>query len=98
MIALLRKELSSFFSSLIGYIAILVFLLTNGCFLWIFHSDFNLMDGGYATLEPLFILSPWVFMFLIPAITMRMFSDEKKSGTIELLFTKPLTDFQIIFF
>ncbi len=65
-------------------------------FLWVFPGEFNIIDNGYATLDPLFILAPWVFLFLVPAITMRLFADEKKSGTIELLFTKPFTDFQII--
>jgi ABC-2 type transport system permease protein len=96
MLQLLKKEINSFFSSLIGYIVIIVFLLITGMFLWVFPGEFNIIDNGYATLDPLFILAPWVFLFLVPAITMRLFADEKKSGTIELLFTKPFTDFQII--
>lgn len=97
MLTLLKKEISGFLSSLIGYIVIIVFLLTNSLFLWVFNSDFNILNFGYASIDGLFVLAPWVFLFLIPAITMRSFADEKKSGTIELLLTKPLSDLQIIF-
>ncbi len=96
MITLFKKEIRTFLSSLIGYIAICVFLLLVGLFLWILPSDSNILKNGYAGLESLFNLAPWVFLFLIPAITMRSLSDEKKSGTIEFLLTKPLTDMQII--
>jgi len=96
MWALLRKEINGFLSSLIGYIVIIVFLLMVGLFLWVFPGDFNLLERGYAELDPLFLLSPWVFLFLIPAITMRSFSEEKRTGTLELLLTKPLTDARII--
>ncbi|NCA87096.1 MAG: gliding motility-associated ABC transporter permease subunit GldF [Clostridia bacterium] len=96
MITLLKKEVSTFLSSLIGYIVITVFLLINGLFLWVFASDFNIPDYGYASLEGLFMIAPFVFLFLIPAITMRSFADEKRSGTIELLFTRPLSDNSII--
>ena len=97
MITLLKKEISGFFSSLIGYIAIIVFLLINGLFIWIFHGELNILDGSYATLDSLFFLAPWVFLFLVPAVTMRLFSEEKRTGTIELLLTRPLSDMQIIF-
>jgi ABC-2 type transport system permease protein len=97
MFTQLKKEISGFLSSLIGYIVIIVFLLTNSLFLWVFNSDFNILNFGYASIDGLFVLAPWVFLFLIPAITMRSFADEKKSGTIELLLTKPLSDLQIIF-
>lgn len=96
MYTLLRKEISGFLSSLIGYIVIIVFLLVMGLFLWVFPLEFNVLDFGYANIDGLFILAPFVFLFLIPAITMRSFADEKKSGTIELLTTQPLTDLQII--
>lgn len=96
MFTLLKKEIRSFLSSLIGYITITVFLLVIGLFLWVLQTDSNLLDNGYANIDALFILAPWVFLFLIPAITMRSFADEKKSGTIELLLTRPLTDLQII--
>jgi ABC-2 type transport system permease protein len=97
MFVLLRKEVGSFFSSITGYVVIVVFLLINSLFMWVFPGDFNILDAGYANLDPLFIISPWVFLFLVPAITMRLFSDEKKSGTIELLLTRPLSDFTIVF-
>ncbi len=97
MFTLYKKEIFSFFNSLIGYIAVIVFLLINGLFLWVFPMGFNIIDFGYASLENMFSLAPVVFLFLIPAITMRSFADEKRSGTIEMLLTKPLTDFRIIF-
>ncbi|MCK4837139.1 MAG: ABC transporter permease, partial [Candidatus Aminicenantes bacterium] len=96
MLALFRKEISSFFSTLTGYVVIVVFLLANSLFIWIFPGNLNVLDSGYADLETLFIIAPWVFLFLVPAITMRMFSEEQHSGTIELLFTKPLSDLKII--
>jgi ABC-2 type transport system permease protein len=96
MFTLFKKEINGFLSSLIGYIVIIVFLLMTGLFLWVFPMQFNILDFGYANLDGLFILGPFVFLFLIPAITMRSFADEKKSGTLELLMTQPLTDLQII--
>lgn len=96
MFTLYIKEISSFLNSLIGYIVIVVFLLINSLFLWVFPTEFNIPDYGYASMESLFLLAPFVFLFLIPAITMRMFSEEKKSGTIEILLTQPLSDLQII--
>ncbi len=96
MITLLKKEISSFLSSLIGYIVITVFLLINGLFLWVFQGDFNIFDFGYANLDGLFMVAPFVFLFLIPAITMRLFAEEKRTGTMELILTKPLTEFEIV--
>lgn len=96
MFVLYRKEIFGFLNSLIGYIVIAVFLLINGLFLWIFPMDFNLLDYGYAGLDSLFMFSPFIFLFLIPAITMRSFAEEKRTGAIEMLFTKPLTDLQIV--
>lgn len=96
MSALYLKEIRSFLSSLMGYMIILVFLVTTSLFLWVFPTDFNIFDYGYANLDGLFIIAPFVFLFLVPALTMRSFADEKKSGTIELLYTRPLTDLQII--
>jgi len=96
MFSLLKKEIQSFLGSLIGYIVIIVFLTIISLIMWVFPSDYNVLDNEYATLGPLFSLAPWVFMFLIPSITMRLFADENKTGTIELLLTKPLTDLQII--
>ena len=97
VIVLFRKEIGNFFSSITGYIVIVVFLLINSLFMWIFPGGFNLLDGGYANLDTLFIISPWVFLFLVSAVTMRLFSEEKKSGTMELLLTRPLSDFTIVF-
>jgi ABC-2 type transport system permease protein len=96
MLTLLKKEISSFLSSLTGYIVITVFLLINGLFLWVFTGDFNLLDFGYASLDGLFMIAPFVFLFLIPAITMRLFAEEKRTGTMELLLTKPLTELEIV--
>lgn len=95
MFTVFKREISSFLSSLIAYIVIVVFLLVTGLFMWVF-PDYSLLDYGYASLDQLFVIGPWLFMFLIPAITMRFFSEEKRTGTIELLFTKPVTDLQII--
>lgn len=96
MFTLFIKEINGFLNSLIGYIVMIVFLLITGLFLWVFKMEFNVLDFGFAGLDGLFILAPFVFLFLIPAITMRSFADEKKSGTIELLMTQPLTDVQVI--
>ena len=91
MLAILRKEIQSFFSSPIGYLVVSVFLLINGLFLWLFKTEFNILDYGFADLSPFFLLAPWVLVFLIPAVCMRSFSDEKKQGTLELLLTKPIS-------
>ena len=96
MYALFKKEISNFLSSLIGIMVIVVFLLITGLFLWVFQSDFNLLTYGYANLDGLFILAPWVFLFLVPAVTMRSFAEENRTGTIEMLSTKPLSEWQII--
>jgi ABC-2 type transport system permease protein len=96
MFTLFRKEISSFLSSLTGYIVITVFLLINSLFLWVFPLDFNILDFGYSGIDGLFVIAPFVFLFLIPAITMRSFSDEKKAGTMELLMTKPVSELHII--
>jgi len=96
MFTLFKREIKNFLSSLIGYIVITVFLLINGLFLWVFPMDFNILENGYSNIDGLFMLGPFVFLFLIPAITMRSFAEEKRSGTIEMLLTKPLTDLQII--
>ena len=97
MYSLLKKEINSFLSSLVGYISIFVFLVSIGLFLWIFPgNDYNIPEAGYASIDGLFYITPWVYMFLIPAITMRSFAEEKKTGTLEILLTKPLTEFQIL--
>lgn len=96
MKAILFREIKSFFGSPIGYLVIAIFLLLNGLFLWVFEGDFNILDSGFADLGPFFTLAPWILIFLIPAVTMRSFSDEKKQGTLELLLTKPVTILQIV--
>ena len=96
MLSLLKKEINGFFSNALGYLVIVVFLALNGIFLWLYPGGFNLLNSGYSNIDGLFLISPWMFMLLIPAITMRMFADEKKAGTIELLLTRPFTDFQIV--
>ncbi len=96
MFTLYKKELSSFLSSLIGYVVIIVFLLINGLFLFVFQGEFNLLEFGYANVDSLFMIAPFVFLFLIPAITMRSFAEEKRLGTIEMILTRPLTDLQIV--
>ncbi|UYW01122.1 gliding motility-associated ABC transporter permease subunit GldF [Flavobacterium agricola] len=96
MKALMLREIKAFFGSPIGYLVLLIFLLINGLFLWVFEGEYNILNGGFADLSPFFTLAPWVLLFLIPATTMKSFSDELKLGTIELLFTKPLSLTQIV--
>lgn len=96
MISLYRKEIQGFFSNLTGYIVIIIFLLANSMVMWLFSGNLNILDAGYATIEPLFIISPWIFLFLVPAITMRTFTEEQQSGTLDLLLSRPLTEMQIV--
>lgn len=95
MLAIYKKEIAGFLSSFTAYIIVGVFLLITGLFMWIF-PDTNVLDYGYSSMDSLFDMAPWVFMFLVPAVTMRSFAEEKKQGTIELLATRPLSDLQII--
>ncbi|NLR61665.1 gliding motility-associated ABC transporter permease subunit GldF [Chitinophaga polysaccharea] len=95
MLAIFKKEINQFFSSVTGYVAIILFLLANGLLLFVF-PDTSLLDTGYANLDPLFELAPLIYLLLIPAITMRCFADEFKTGTMELLSTKPLSGWQIV--
>jgi len=94
MRVLILKEVRGFLGSLIGQVVVVVFLLITGLFLWVFPN--NILDTGYADLGPLFFIAPWVFLFLVPAVTMRSFSEERRTGTIELLLTKPLTELQLV--
>ncbi|MGA1226266.1 MAG: gliding motility-associated ABC transporter permease subunit GldF [Tamlana sp.] len=96
MLSILKKEINSFFSSPIGYLVIAIFLVLNGLFLWLFKGEFNILDYGFADLSSFFLLAPWILIFLIPAVTMRSFSDEKKQGTLELLLTKPISHLNIV--
>ncbi|MEW6773689.1 MAG: gliding motility-associated ABC transporter permease subunit GldF [Bacteroidota bacterium] len=99
MKALFIKEIRSYLNSLTGFLVILVFLIVTGLFLWIIPNEAtgtNILENGFASLESLFSLAPWVFLILIPAISMKLFAEENKAGTLELLLTKPLTEMQIV--
>ncbi|KRO58877.1 MAG: gliding motility-associated ABC transporter permease subunit GldF [Cryomorphaceae bacterium BACL7 MAG-120910-bin2] len=96
MWALAKKEFHAFFQSATGVLILCVYLGLNGAFLWLMSGPFNLLDSGYAQLDGLFMLSPWVFLFLLPAIGMRMLAEERRTGTLEWLLTKPLRESQII--
>ncbi len=96
MFTLYKKELSGFFASLIGYLTIAVFLVLTGLMLWVLKSDFNILDYGYAGLDGLFLIGPFLYLFLIPAITMRSIAEERRTGTIEMLMTRPLSDWTIV--
>ncbi|WP_345954934.1 gliding motility-associated ABC transporter substrate-binding protein GldG [Mucilaginibacter sp. PAMB04168] len=95
MFSILKKEISSYLSSLVAYVTIGVFLLVLGLLLWVFPES-SILEYGYASLENLFSTAPYLFMFLIPAITMRSLAEERREGTLELLATRPLTDWQIV--
>jgi ABC-2 type transport system permease protein len=95
VLSILSKEINGFFSSLVAYITMAVFLLVTSLFLWVF-PDSSILDYGYAGLDSFFNVAPYLFMFLIPAITMRSLAEERKDGTFELLATRPLTDWQIV--
>ena len=96
MRALYFKEIRSFLSSVIGYIFILIYLISSGLFHWVISENTNLLEGAEADLIPFFNLSPWIFLILIPAITMRSIAEERRTGTIELLFTRPISDLNIL--
>ena len=95
MLFLFKKEIQCFFSSLTGYLVIVVFLAVTGLCLWVFQGVLNIPESGYASLDSLFYIAPWVFLFLVPAITMRSFAEETKTGTIEWLLTKPVSEMQL---
>lgn len=97
MYSLIRKEINGFLNSLIGYVVVVVFVLTISLFLWVLPGSMNVFDSGFATIDSLFVVTPWVYLFLIPAITMRLLAEERKAGTIELLLTRPLTELQVVF-
>jgi len=96
MKALYFKEIRSFLGSIIGYIFILIYLISSGLFHWVISENTNLLEGTEADLIPFFNLSPVIFLILIPAITMRSISEERRTGTIELLFTRPISDLKIL--
>ncbi|MGE5420078.1 MAG: gliding motility-associated ABC transporter permease subunit GldF [Chloroflexota bacterium] len=97
MLAIFRKEISGFFSSLTGYIVIVFFLLINSMFMWVFPGEWNILDSGYAGLDTLFFISPWVFLFLVPSVTMKMIAEEKRLGTIELIYSRPLSERGVVY-
>lgn len=92
-----KKELQNFFSSSTAIVIIGVFLCITGLFLFVLPGTYNVFDSGYANLDGLFVLAPWLYLFLIPAVTMRMFSDEYRTGTIDLLLSKPVSPFSLVF-
>ncbi len=96
MVSILKKELNGFFTGAMGYLVIGLFLLINGLLLWFFKGNWNIFNTGFADMQAFFDTTPWLFLVLIPAISMKSFSDEYTSGTIELLKTKPLSNWQIV--
>ncbi|MDR2562343.1 MAG: gliding motility-associated ABC transporter permease subunit GldF [Prevotellaceae bacterium] len=96
MFSIYRKEIVSFFSSPVGYVVTVIFLLLVGWFIWINPGEMNVLDGGYASIDSLFFIAPWVFLFLVPAVTMRSFAEERKTGTIELLLTQPVSEIKLV--
>ena len=96
MLAIFKKEIRSFFTTPMGYLVVGLFLLLNGLFLWVFDGPYNLLEYGFADLSNFFAIAPWIFLFLIPAICMRSFSEERKLGTLELLYIKPMSLWQIV--
>ncbi|MEC7264264.1 MAG: gliding motility-associated ABC transporter permease subunit GldF [Bacteroidota bacterium] len=96
MFAIFKREVRSFFTSPIGYLIVGTFLLLNGLFLWVFKGEYNIFDYGFADLGNFFLLTPWIFIFLVPAITMKSFSEERKMGTLELLLIKPISVWKLV--
>jgi len=96
MYTIFKKELRTFFSNATGYIVIGIFLILTGLFLWIIPGEYNILDSGYANVDGLFYLAPWLFLFICPAVTMRLFAEEMQTGTWELLITKPVSKMNIV--
>ena len=96
MNALFKKEIRYFFTSAIGYVVIGAFMLFSGLFLWVLSGEYNIFQTGFASLQPFFLLSAWIFVFLVPALTMRIISEEKRSGMLPLLFTYPILVWRIV--
>lgn len=96
MFAIFKREVRSFFTSPIGYLIVGAFLLLTGLFLWVFKGGYNIFDQGFADLGNFFLLVPWIFVFLIPAVTMKSFSEERKMGTLELLLIKPISIWRLV--
>ena len=96
MKALIKKEFNTFLSQPVGYLLIFSFLLITGLFLWVFPNPYNIFEAEYANLQSFFSLTAWVLTFLVPAIAMRSFADEKKQGTLELLLTQPISVHRLV--
>ena len=96
MLAIFKREITSFFTTATGILAMGLFLAINGLLLWVFKGPYNVFDYGFADLSAFFMLSPFIFLFLIPALSMKSFSDEKKSGTLELLLMKPISPWELV--
>ncbi len=96
MFSLYKKEIAAFFCSATGYLVVSVFLILTSLFLWIIPGEMNILYSGYATLEPLFSIAPWIYLFLVPAIAMRLFAEERRTGTLELLLIRPLSPLKIV--
>ncbi|MCT4638467.1 MAG: ABC transporter permease subunit [Bacteroidales bacterium] len=96
MFSQFRKEIVGFFYGLTGYIVMMLFLILNGLFMWVFPGENNVLDIGVASMNSLFSLSPLLFLLLTPAVTMRMFAEERRSGTLELLLTRPFTEHRLV--
>lgn len=94
---IISKELNSFFSTPTGYIVIAIFLLASSLLLWVFPGEYNVFDSGYANIDGLFVMAPWLYLFLCPAVTMRMFAEERAAGTMELLLTRPISKWSVVF-
>lgn len=96
MFSIFNKEIKSFFGTLTGYIVVGIFLILTSLFLWVIPGEYNIPDSGYANIDGLFTIAPWLFLFLCPAVSMRAFAEEKQSGTWELLVTKPISKWEIV--
>lgn len=96
MFDLFKKEIAAFFCSAIGYLVVAVFLVATWLMLWVIPSDFNIIYGGYATLDALFDIAPWIYLFLVPAISMRLIAEERRMQTLELLLIRPLPTWRIV--
>lgn len=96
MLSIFKKELYTYFHNTTGYIVIGIFLLLTGLFLWVIPGEFNVFDAGYANVDGLFFLAPWMFLFLCPGVTMRLFAEEKSTGTWELIITKPISKWGVV--
>ncbi len=96
MFTIFKKEINLFFSSAVGYIVVLIFILATALMLWVLPGEYNVLNSGYANLDGLFVMAPWLYLFLCPAVTMKMFAEERSLGTIELLLTRPISRWSVV--